>query len=228
MSYFQHLLRRAAEDPTVGAPSLQLDASVLGLANGASVPTFTDSSASANHATQGTGSAQPTFIHNGQNSLSIVRFGAGKWMSLTSAIPTDNVTVYFVGLPANNSTEQTYIAGANNGDLCLGVRDSFKLAIVRQGQLVEKLSTNAVSTSAFSIFTIRRGDASHGKLRINGADEGTSGDTIALGDFARVGCQGNGITPWLGDIGEIRVYPVIHNTAQMAAVEAVLDTKWGI
>jgi hypothetical protein len=67
------------------SPMIWLDASQLGLSNGASVSSFTDLSGNGNHFVQGTGANQPVFRSSGINSLGAVESdGVDDFMTLAA------------------------------------------------------------------------------------------------------------------------------------------------
>ena len=77
--------RGASFTPLSLSPQIWLDASQLGLSNGASVSSFTDLSGNGNHFVQGTGANQPVFETSGINSKGAVKAdGVDDFMTLAA------------------------------------------------------------------------------------------------------------------------------------------------
>src|SRR5213080_33620 len=70
---------------------------IQGIASGASLSAWTDSSTSASHATQASAASQPIFVTNVQNALSAVSFGkAASQLLLSNTSLADTATVALV------------------------------------------------------------------------------------------------------------------------------------
>jgi hypothetical protein len=121
---------------SVSGNILWLRAEDLVLANAASVSSWTDSSASANHAVQGTAANQPTFRTNVINGKPVVRFdGTNDWLTLsTNPSPPASHTVFtvlststyasgnilFGGWSGSNAKDSWGILGTMTAPTCTG------------------------------------------------------------------------------------------------------------
>ena len=222
-------------------PILWLDAtSITGLADGAAISTWTDSSGKGNDAT-GTLTSRPLYKTNIVNSKPVVRFdGTNDYLTVanepTFDLPT--FTIFVVGTASNDGgtfTSKTTFAGgvgdANRRKLQLR-RSSSSQFVLYSGSDTANKSMGAVSWSGFNIMSVVARSATDYSLALNGAVSTYSSpslDLTAMNNSSLViGAATSGAEFLNGDIAEILIYNRALSATERMAVESYLAAKWGI
>lgn len=213
--------------------ALWLDASDTGTIteSGGSVSQWDDKSGNSNHATQGTGSSQPTTGTRTINSLNVLDWSTD-YMSLTSAISrTSGYTILVVGNGDDFSADVRAFTGSSTGaGFVFRVDDGpINLEIVRRNQAVLLTGSSTISTATDYIFSGRTSAAGN-NAQLNGSSEGSNATNPSYtADLDTIGAQDNGpVDAWDGMIGEIIIYTSILSDSQMNQVGNYLSDKWGI
>ena len=215
-------------------------ADALGLANGASVSSFTDSSTNAKPATQATAGLQPTFVTAQVNSLPVVRFVKASSQVLTSTYlwaPAYSQSMFVVVKETASGSINAIFGAAASFSLEIRYSADNTIAVLKGGATTYVASSSAVPnpTTAFSIVgatLFDNGTNVAGEVTVNGTlTSGATAPTGASGQFvANALTIGQGAPDGYfgGDIAEIIVYPFKLNTADRRSVEAYLSSKYAI
>lgn len=222
-------------------PNLQLwldaaDTSSITSVVGA-VSQWNDKSGNGNHATQGTGSAQPTTGLNSQNGKNVINGASGDYMLLPSALYSitnaDN-TIFSVARRTAETGSLARIINATEG----GSSRMYLQYSATAGAVNYLNATSAAATAAGSSgntntnFQIIRGRLNGTLLGIsvNSATPSTSNTgsyengTDALAIFA----QPTPANYLIGDIAEILIYNRSLSNAECSQIETYLGNKWNI
>jgi len=202
-----------------------------------SVSKWKDKSGNANHATQGTGSAQPTTgssTINGKNALS---FDGGDFLGLDQPSNldftpgTDEFTIFAVcNVPVGEQGAIVSKAGAttNQRQYHFIYIDDHATGII--GGSSKDYPTDITSTPQVLTLEV---STSGQELFINGTSDGTGSIGTATNSAdvligARRSNDSNGGSAFLltGDIGEIIIYNRNLTATERAAVESYLSNKW--
>ena len=237
------------QDGTDGQPRnvLWLDASSLGLLNGASVPLWTDLSGNGNDATQSTLSQQPSFVQNGSGNITrpLVRFdntgGNGNQDYLQfdgSYLEQSDYSVIVVGARRSTSGRDLWIGGLNSGannNLHAGWDNNAIMAHQWGNDHRGNALANAPGSdqNSFGIFThslasnLPRG---HRKITQNGQLLDAKDDTRQLNAGQYTAAF---LARYIGsyydiDIAEFLVYSDGFNGGQRTVIENYLSEKYGI
>lgn len=198
---------------------LWLDASkIAGISSGASLSVWTDSSASASHATQPSATSQPVFKTNIQNGLSAVSFnGVGEYLvSATSFSPNNTVAVTW--LSARTDLDQTII---NPGVVCSA--GAGKFSGYDGVSLPGSVATSNVWMTGITII----GSGSSSTFALSGVtffgNMGSTTNTLTkIGILTAPSSQS-----FSGLIGEVIVYNRVLPESERVSLETYLRTKWG-
>jgi hypothetical protein len=197
------------------------------------VSSWTDFSGNGFHATQATGTAQPTFQTNEINGLPIVRFDGTD--SLASTAPTNGAaqTIFTVIKQANLTGTHT-IRGASLPDgsgLQHHTRTSGKQCLVQLNIAVLGTATTSLVAGTATILSSSFSDATDAvAFYFNGAADGTATTTVTLGagSTTLIGAHPELAESLFGDIGELIVYTRLLTTTERGQVHSYLNDKWGI
>jgi len=205
---------------------------IQGITSGASLSNWTDSSASASHATQPSAVSQPVFFINIQNGLSAVSFGGGSisqfMQSPTSVVDTSTLCV--VARPSVLTTaNERYVGGAAGSSL--------RLIKTGAGAGSLTLSGNVISASLGAVWQSLIGSfvSSAGSSAATISQSGTtfflastmSGSNVASG-LANIGATSASAQTLLGWIGEVMVFNRNLFEIERASLESYMRTKWAI
>lgn len=207
--------------------------------DGQTVATWVDETGNGHDVTQGTAGDKPLFQTSEQNGLPGIEFVSSDFLAKGSAILTAGpFTVYVVAKTSTSGSEQTLV---NLPDNTTGTRmfTSFLNASLdlvqrsRSGGSFDATTTSSASTNTTFLFTGTENSGSTGRdVFLDGASQGSNTGTLvptginnfALG-MARDSSPGQ---PLIGFIYEVRLYNVKHDTTTREAVEAQLNSKWGL
>lgn len=208
------------------------DAPSLALADAAAVSSFTDASGNGRHATQATGSKQPTYQTAEQNGLAVVRFdGVDDNLDTTTFARAQPQTTFVVWKALNNAQANITVFDA------VGAVNTGRL--YRQpaaGTPNMRAYAGAALQSSFTPFdgvfgimaTIWSGAAS--KQWANGGVGDTGNPGAPQGTGVRLGAFGGGTAGGFGniDIGEFFVYNSALSLVDINLLGAYLGGRWGI
>lgn len=182
---------------------LKADA-ITGLADGASVATWADSSGSGNDATQSTAGYRPIYKTGIVNGLPVVRLdGADDWLSTPSIGSIATWTVFVVAKNTTMSGAYFLAAGSDNAalitDFTAGKWEYYDSPRTVIGN---------TSTTLFAVITSAVG--------------GSAGGVWYIGRAASAGVH------WGGDIAEIVAYNSLLSAGQITQVQGYLAAKYGL
>lgn len=183
---------------------LKADA-ITGLADGASVATWADSSGNGNDATQSTAGSQPLYKTGSVNGLPVVRFdGADDWMSTPSIAAITDWTVFVVAKNALTTNAFFLSAGGDTNslitDFTAGKWEYFDTPRTVIGN---------TSTTLFQVITSAVGGSVVGAWYIGRPSSGL-------------------VVLWGGDIAEIVAYNSLLSAGQITQVQGYLAAKYGL
>lgn len=218
----------AAALPVAGAV-LWLDASqITGLSDGNAVSTWPDMSGNGYDATQGTGSAQPTYKTGIVNGKPVVRFDGGDWLGFTQQ-SLASFSIFVVNRKdavTNKSVLLENSAVAGNQYLAA---PSSNASGAYSAQIATTIANSPSATvNAWHIAGLVRSsgiivayvDGSGG----SGASNSTTFAPNRIASYSQVGT-----TYWFsGDIAEIILYGSALGATDRQAVQTYLGTKYGI
>jgi hypothetical protein len=218
-------LRRKYMGPIAQAPSLWLKADALALADGAAVSSWTDSSGRGRHATQATGTLQPTFQTNELNGKPVVRFDGGDRLSVSALANTDpSATLIAVARPDS---------AGNQGLLGWWNAAGFAIASSAWGYngnaAGSAVPLGAALAGSLEVLAVRwNSTASADAFRNGGAavsfdpHDSYVGGTVPLD----IGEQGGGPGFFGGDIAEVLFYDTPLSDSDLRAVHQYLMDKY--
>ncbi len=222
------------------------DASVLGLANNANVVNFTDQGPNG-YTGVGNNGGHEVYKTNIRNSLSVVRMD-GLGQAFTAAIPAfgGDQTVYIVGAWSSTTANPTILADANitlaggaasggfvfynDGSLQVQANDGSTGWSGGAGTYGVNMGT--LGTSWFVADAAWTSPGLTGNLYVS-SNNTSSGGTGTMGNSLVnkfiIGGLFNAVISqvFVGDIGEIILYTVAHNSSQRATIRSLLKSKWG-
>lgn len=203
---------------------LWLDATkIAGVSSGASLSTWTDSSASLSHATQPTANRQPAFVGSVQNGLSAVSFAGGLCNIISASSTSQPFTIAVTG-SLDTATANRMFAGtaastvfwrSNNADATKV--DAFAGAAIT--------NSGVTRNQWFSYVAIMNGASS--KAAFNGTAVTGDVGSAALGPNCGVGSGANVNQGVTGAIGEVLLYGRAINNSELSTIASYLSTKWG-
>lgn len=211
------------------APQWWLRADSLGLNDGDAVSTWTDEMG-AYGMTGGGGGTSPTFKTGIVNSLPVVRFDGGDYMTSSASASLAERTIFAVVRPTAATGYQSIVgASGATGGLQLQL-DSGRVACVKQGTLLLSRSTGAVSTSLFSVVGITYSEAADlATTRIAGTQTSSAAwtGTLSAGQTTYLGRQLS--SEYLtGDIAEVMSWSSALTADEIATVESYLAGKYAL
>ncbi len=209
--------------------SLWLKADSLGLTDGASVSSWTDSSGNNHNATQVTTNAQPIFKTNILGGKPVIRFdGINDELSESLSVSNTNYTVFLVAKSTASAGSFHIAVGYGNGSdgtLWMGQFNSTNEITISGSSLANDLKTNADPAANHIYSVVANGGALYGY--VDGSSAGVGG---ALGnrpsDYLTLGSYSNDGLPWQGDIAEVIVYNSSLSDSDRQQVENYLNTKY--
>lgn len=236
------LLLIASECLAVPAPKVWLKAdAITGLANGAQVATWTDSSGNGFDATQATASERPIYVTNAISGKPVVRFDSASINHLVINRPVqDDFTIVCVFRSSQGlSSSYSWYNGAGlvDGEVG-GATTDFGLSLNADGKLLAGTGAPDVflnsasgyndSSSHVATFTRTKSTGTIA-LYVDGTACGTvTGSTASLTAPSRltIGSIQTDTNYFSGDIAEIIIYSSALSDADRSSVESSLLTKW--
>src|SRR5437879_520289 len=202
---------------------------IQGIASGASLSAWTDSSGSASHATQGSAVSQPVYVLNVQNNLSAVSFGKATSQLLTSA--TSLSDTHSIALALSPST--TALGEPFGSSTTTGASASTGLRMIASSSYVlasaSSLTDGTVTAGKWATL-IGFSSGSTSTLAVSGTTySGSIGTQVgASSTLAVVGAGLPSARTFSGYIGEVAVWNRNLFEIERSSVESYLRTKWGI
>jgi len=219
-------------------PFIHLDASDTSSISesSGSVSTWLDKSGNGFHATQGTGSLQPTTNSSTQNGLNVLDFDGGDSLTLPSGTYTlanGNNTVFCVCFTSVTNSLQVVFGMAEAGTTRLDMRYTATVGQVGyQSRTVQTggVTKSGVTDTTFGVIVGRRSGVTQGVNYDGGTESTNSGGLDEPGiDAASVGAFNEGTGFFLtGSIAELMVFNTDLTTSQIADILDMLIDKWGI
>jgi hypothetical protein len=209
------------------------DISVLGLANGASITTCTDSKTGNPNPLTTSGSA-PKFATNQQNSLSAATFNGVNeyWNTGGSSASAFPYTIAAVFTRPNATAQYTLVGSSGTGGIQLRTDTTTgTVSWVKTGTAVIGTSSGTVGNSAYHA-VIATVDASSYAFTIDGvaAGSGAHAQTLTAARTIHIGGTNTGaeIQTFLGSIGEVQIYSSVLSSGDLSGLWTYLDNKWNL
>lgn len=218
----------AIADPTdITGLALWLNAEdITGLVDGDPVTTWADSSAAGNDASQTTASAKPTYKTGILNSLPVVRFDGGDYLTCGTLVSHDDLTVFVVC----NKTSGT-------GNRALFVTDKYGVysslsssnhwgAFIGTGHIgVTPLDSRY--TAARAVFH-RPAQFGVCEIALDGTGPSVGGSAPTTRTGTAIGADPSGIQFHIGDIAEVIVYSRRLKPSEVVQVEEYLIDRYAL
>ena len=209
-------------------------ADALSLNDGDAVATWTDSSGNSNDATQGTGSAQPTFKTSIINGKPVVRFDGGDDLSTATESNFDLAT-YSVFFVATRSAGTTLISKNTTGTgaggrrkLQIGLAGNISLSAGSDGSAINNTAT-VTTPGVYGV--IARANNDH-DLIVNGTVNNkttTLDDTTFNNSAFQIGAAfSNGSERITGDIAEIIIFNRAVSSSESLGIQNYLAVKYNV
>jgi hypothetical protein len=231
---------------SISGLTLWLDASDTGTITESSnsVSQWDDKSGNTNHATQGTGAAQPITNTRTQNSLNTIDFnGSTHYMDANGAVGVmsgdDTPFTMFVAMEpddyAPTATAYAFVAGGNSGDNVPELPSYYYNGSTTSGRrnATDNSYKSFTSTANFQVITYEFPGTTltaytDTTKELDAVAHNTTG-AVTLNRLT-IGAQGRttNFNFYDGKIGEILIYDSALSDANIAAVQAYLISKWGI
>lgn len=195
-------------------------------ADGDPVGQWLDQSSQANHAAGASDSVRPTLKLSIQNGLPmILGDSVDDYLLLASNLEVTVGTVFAVYKKAVAATN-LIIVGSNTSNAAVEDFSDGDYYWVGDGGTYANLDFAATATTALGVWK-KSGGAGNYITRKNGSELTGAGNTNTT-TFRRVGSRASGPDPWRGYLGEILVYDSALSVPDTSAVEAYLNTRWGV
>jgi len=201
------------------SPLFWLDASQLGLSNGASVSSFTDLSGNGRHFVQTTPSKRPVYNSTGINSQPSVQFDYVDDNMTCTHPATTAFTLWFVWRPTTAGSSRQRVYNDSVGNRLIGFYDGSRSLFT--GSF---LTNGSASTS--TLVYIAQASSSGRSLRINGA---TVTDTTSAGVLTGSAQLGGGPPEVMsGHIGQMGLLNRVLTAGELASLVAYLTVRAGV
>jgi hypothetical protein len=224
--------------------------------SGSAVTQWTDKSANAYTFTQGTAAQQPVSGTQSQNGKNVMVFATNDSLAATSAASVwkflsdgSTYTVMIACKTTDASAQQivlsTYSGSGNSVGVTIltEVSNNFKHSVLRAvsgSPALDNNSANFVLTTAFTYMSVlgdpgnataaNRSDmrAKQGSAIKNNTVTFTPStsnpfQSLRVGDYIQAGAVG-----WIGQIGEILIYPSLLSSGDLLLNQQYLANKWGV
>lgn len=206
-----------AFSPLSLSPLFWLDASQLGLSDGASVSSFTDLSGNGNHFVQAVPTLQPVYNSTGINSQPSVQFDYVDDIMTCTHAATTAFTLWAIWRPSTSGGRQRMYADLG-GNRLLGFYDNSRTLFT--GSFL-----NNGASSASALVYIAQASSSGRSLRINGT---TVTDTTSAGVLTGNASLGQTFEYVSGHIGQMGLLNRVLTAGELASLVAYLTIKSGV
>lgn len=217
-------------DPMSLSPSLWLKADALGLADGAAVASWTDSSGNARHATQATGTKQPTQQTNELNGLPSVLFDGVDDRLVSGALLADASRTIFLVARMAVAADLRYIMGvASQAQVASRTGGTTGWSWVADNAGGVQAISATVSTAA-GVVTISGASNASMATYLNGIagaafDPHDNWGVASISLF--LGSRSDDLAHANVHVFEVLVYDTTLSAGDRTNVEGYLKTKWG-
>lgn len=206
-------------------------ADILGLADGAAVNSWTDSSGVGNHAVPGTAPIYKTNIKNG---LSVVRFdGATQQLNAPSDLSAIAQTIAGVVNITDFAAARTILGSTGSGGIQVRAdQTTGTMSMNSQNVAAIGSSSSPFVAGAWTAFAARYDDAGNAYafwLGNTSAGSGASATNLIALRTASIGARQNALAEYMfGDIAELAHWTVAMSDANIVSVLNGLKTKWAV
>ena len=213
--------------PTVSGLQLHLDAndaSTITKDGSNLVSAWNDKSGQANHVTQATGSKQPLWVDQVQDTFPTIRFdGSNDEMAVTygSSLSTAATVFIVCTMPTASGGERMVFDGLTSGGRFAYLKSSGNIHYMYRGNGV---SSTTVDKTMRMFTLVWNGSSS--SLGIDGTDVTTGNVGTQSPTGLRLGAQYNSANFGDTDICEILIYGSALSTADRTSIENYLSNKW--
>jgi hypothetical protein len=202
------------------------DAGTSSVVDNTAISQWDDQSGNADHATQATGAAQPTYQTNELNGEPIVRFdGTDDFMDASGVSESQPNTIFLVAKSATGSSSRTALDGISSRQAIYQAGDTIT---VYAGTAESSMGTSWGTTNFHVVTLVFNGASSSG--RVDGAavtlSPANPGANALTG--LRIGAFTADAARWSGDIAEIIVYSGALSTDDQEWVEQYIFDKYGV
>lgn len=216
-----------------GVSGLQVwyKADTLVLANGAAVPSWSDSSGNNNTATQADATRQPTYQTNQtpNGTKPIVRAAAGgdndDRMDLTSGVAlTGDFTVFWCWKVTDLSANRAYCGNTATGTQ-IAQQTTTTMRVRDDASTTLTITHAAINTTSFyRVVLVRSGNTV--TRYVNGSSDGSGVLSTSTATINRIFIQSNTVSPMQGDCAEFGIYNVALNAGQIAQLDSYLNARF--
>lgn len=204
---------------------------ITGLSDTDPVAQWDDESGNARHATQATGTAQPTYRTNVLNSLPVVRFDGGDFLRYVTTISfAQPNTVFAVAKRTGTGTRQ-YVFDGGEGGAGTGERHLLALYNTNNAQMwAGAWLDGGASDTAWHLFRLHYNGGSSTFHRDGSSAASGNAGTHAFENGINIGAGRTSGNPDKldGDVAEILVYSRTLTAQEISDVEGYLTSKWGL
>lgn len=201
---------------------------------GSAVTNWNDQSGNGNDAFQNTGINQPTYVQNSINGLPAIRFNGSTSKltlptSMSLGIQNNPYEMFIVG-KSSSSNIQFLIAGGSLEQYEYHLNGASGARFIPTTSAYLDMGMTGVYTDGNPHVFSARASSSGGAVRVDGIDEGTSGNNIRSSNTANLllGVRSDGGYYFNGDIAEVLIYNSILSTTDRNTVEQYLADRYGI
>lgn len=209
--------------------------SIAGVADGATVASWTDQTGNGNTVTQGTEADKPLYKVNIINGYPVVRFVSNDYLqAVATGIPDGSAPFSIVAVASRGTGTANVLTMRSNGSTNGWILKHGNGSDADFGRMttpgVKDYDVDGVWTAAatFYIQTAIMDSSSDMTFYRNGTSVGTSAHNVfntATASLFRISSDNVG---WDGDIAELLVYNAELSTANRQAIEAYLSNRYAI
>lgn len=206
-------------------------------ANNTQISPWYDKSGNGYNATNGTGSAQPTYKSNILGGNGVINFdGSDDTLTMPSGVyslANGNNTAFVVSNTTSDSTTQRVVymteGGAANSRWFVAYSTTSGNVNFNSSTSNASVSATGVTKANYNIFSCYRSGTTQ-SISVNNAAETTnaSGASESGVDAASIGSNGGGAGFVIGNIAEIIIYNRALSAADIIQINRYLSNKWGI
>ncbi len=206
---------------------------IVGLSDGDPVSTWVDSSGGGNNATQGTGSAQPTYKTNQINtSLPCVRFDGGDYLSSGASAATKPCTNFAVVKITDVSTYRTIVGADTTGGSQLRIDQTSGVQhFLKEGAADIGASSTGITPATWQYLAMTYSNTGGYAFFLDTVADGTgTADVTFVASLLTIGVNASfGLAEyWLGDIAELGEYDSVLSPTDLTLLAGYVTAKYGI